>query len=130
MPSPQDDDVQASSTNIISDATPNEGMDTEVEPTELTLSANDVQPLPRDAHVGEATTEETAMEHGSADDRTIDDEESLEDMTTILGKETKMNTLRTTLNRTKNLKLENSYEPQQERKRSRTRVSQIKKEKV
>jgi hypothetical protein len=69
-------------TPIVSDPTPHEGMDTEMEPLELISPAKDVQPLPKDAIGREAHTEETAIEHKSMDERTLDEAESQEDMAT------------------------------------------------
>jgi hypothetical protein len=79
---PQDDEVQVSDTDTVSYPTPHEGMDMEMEPPELISPEKDMQPLPKDANGGEATTEETALELGSTDERTIDDAESQEGVTT------------------------------------------------
>ena len=114
MSSPQDDEVQTFDTDTVFFPTPHEVMDSKIEPPELISPAKDEQPLPRNANGGEVTTEEAALEHGNADERTID-AESQEGLTTPTGQEGKTETLGTTLNRTKKQKLENGYEPNQER---------------
>ena len=57
-------------------------MDMEMEPPELVSPAKDVQHLPRGSNGGEATIEETAIEHDSAYEQTLDEAVSQEDMAT------------------------------------------------
>ena len=82
MSSPQDDEVQTFDTDTVSFPTPHEVMDSKIEPPELISPAKDEQPLPRNANGGEVTTEEAALEHGNADERTIDDAKSQEGVIT------------------------------------------------
>ena len=79
---------------------------------------------------GEETHAEMAVDHCRAVERPTEEAESQDEITDTPQPDAKMETLGKSQTRTNKTKLENGDEPPQDRKRNRTRTSQLKKDKV
>jgi hypothetical protein len=129
IPRNQGREDHSSDTDTGSYHTPHDETDTEMETSAATPNENEVQPVFMTANGGEETHAEMAVDHGRAVERPTEEAESQDERDTP-EPGAKMETVGKTQNHTKKMKLENGDESPQNRKRNRTRASQINKDKV
>ena len=130
IPSNQGEEDHSSDTDKGSDHTQHDETETEMDTSAATSKENKVQPVFMSANGGEETHAEMAVDHGRAVERPTEETESQDERTDTPEPDEKMEILGKTQTRTKKMKWENGDEPPQDRKRNRTRASQLKKDKV